>query len=268
MTIIKLSKLIDTFFVCGFCFLVFFCWIRFYTKNTLLSLFCGAFLTASILIITTKLLKRKNEHKKITQTDKINAQFCALQFGFMPLKQCVNYFYDILKKENKVAIFNSHLVLNPNTKNATLFIPLFFKNEVVDTDIQSAFIRAKQQNCKSVIICAKGFNQSAVLLASKLKDIEFDFFGTSKLYNEIIKPHPLPPKIVDTTIEKLSFKQLVFYAFSKKRIKNYIAFGLILLVSSFFVYNKLYYLISGTLLLVLCIVILSLPDKKKTVSKT
>lgn len=265
MTKLRLSKLIDTIFVLGFCFLVVFCWLRFYTKNTLFSVLISATVTVAASIVFTKIIKAKNKTKSLSKQDKENAQYCALQFSFTPLKQVLIYFYDILKPKNNVSLLKTHLVLNPKTQKAIIFIPLFFKNEIDEIDIQNTFILAKEQNCNSVVICAKAFNQSATSLISKLKNMSFTLFDSFETYNKIIKPNNLPPKIVDTTVAKLTFSQILLLAFGKQRIKNYLIFGLILIASSFFVYYKLYYLISGSILLVLCIVILCLPNKRNNV---
>lgn len=268
MTKLRLSQIIDSIFVFGFCFLIVFCWIRFYTKNTILSAFVGLIITTIFSLVLAKILNAKSKRKNITKKDKQDAQFCALQFGFMPLKQCLMFFCDILKQKNKVAFFKSHLVLNPQTQNATLFVPLFYKSEILETDIQNCFILAREKNCNTILICAKSFSQAATTLAKNLSAFHFSLFDTFETYSKIIKPNPLPPKIVDTSVEKLHFSQLVLSAFDKKRIRNYLLFGVILLVSSFFVYYKIYYLISGSILIVLCIVILFLPNKKSNVPKT
>lgn len=265
MTKLKLSTIIDYTLSSIFLFLVFFCWIRFYTKNLISSTICAVLITTLIIILYTKLKRKKNEKQNITKQDKKNADFASLQLSFMTNTQVINYFKAILKTNYQISVYENFIIMDENTTNATLFIPMFFKESVSKTDISNIFALAKQFNCNKTIISANKFDNEAVVLSTKINNLQIFLWDHLNTYNNIIKNNKLPPKVVDTSVEKLTFKQIVMYALSRKRIKNYVLFGIILILSSFFVYHKIYYLISGSILLILCIVIMFLPQKQNNV---
>lgn len=60
-----------------------------------------------------------------------------------------------------------------------------------------------------------------------------------------------------------NYKFFIEYALSPARAKSYLMLGLILLISSFFVLYKIYYLIFGTILLTLAIITFSKRIKNK-----
>lgn len=244
-------------------FILFFCWLNFYIKNTILSVFLGVFLTFLIVFFLFFFKSKRNKRKNFSSKKQKEATDCAVQLKFSDELEVKKYFKKILKNDYSVKTIKSGLLLEK--ENIKILFVMNFGQEIFNIDnLAKTFAQAKNLNVNEIIIVANAFDEKCKSLANAIKEIKISIFDAFDTYEKFIEPSKIfPNKVIDTSKAKLSFKQVINYAFSKERTKHYLLFGLILIISSFFVYFKVYYLVFGSILLVFALLTRILPKFKK-----
>ena len=258
----KFSTIIDLTITVIFFFLLFFCWIRFYTKNLTLSII-GAICACFIVVFLLYFIKNKKNNKKSLNTKQKNlALDCSVQLMFTPQNKVQEYFEKLLKNKYKTMKINGGIKLTSDTFNA-FFFPAYTVEKLL-TEHLSQIIALSPKPCNQIFIATNNAENSTLDLAKSIKNISITIYNSFQTYEKIIsKSNILPEKVIVTEILKPTHKQLLQYAFSKQRSKNYLLFGFILILSSFFVAFKIYYLIFGTALILTGIIVRFLPYKKQ-----
>ena len=205
-------------------------------------------LTISLLcaILSAKLLINKEKNKKVKITEKKQYENMLNTFLFMTQSEKNNFFqkfissfgFKIEKKKNALYL---------TEKNQFIFIKINFE-QVCKTDIVRAF------NCLNK-------NQTATIISqefsSEIKSFAHRFDGKISLVNceEIffaLKKHNSLPTNSYPPIETIKNKpNILRNVFNKKRAKNFFLFGLFFLFFGYFVPLKTYYVICGTIFLII-----------------
>lgn len=265
METLKISRFFDILTTSTLFFMLFFCWIRFYTKNWVLSLFLAIILTFLCVFVIFFWTFKKQKKKTFNKEEQKNAHNCALQLQFSK-KNCVFSFFEeilkekfrIQKKETGFLVLDKKIFIAPNFSGLNLSFEDFVK----------IFAEAKDESINELIICSNNFDETTKNFTKSIKNLKITLYDMYETYFKLIKPSNKTPKqVVETNQKKLKFKEIFALSFSRKRTKNYALFGIILILSSFFVPFKIYYLLSGSFLLVLAVLTLILPNIK-TFKKT
>jgi len=260
---LKISVILDILLTSAISFVLFFCWIRFYSGNVLLSVFASLFITFLLVFGLFFYKHKKNIKKSITSKQRKSALECATQFRFSEPKEVQKFFYDILKEKYSVVNKSSGLLISLEDK-LLFFIPSFNKEIFTSNDLANYYSLAKKYNATQLTICSTQFEDNAKNLSKAIRTLPITLLDIYETYSQIIEPsQKMPDKVVDTESVKLTFKQILSYAISRERTKNYILLGLVLIFSSFFVMFKIYYLVFGSILLAMAILTRVLPHKHK-----
>lgn len=145
-------------------------------------------------------------------------------------------------------------------ENVVLFFRLGFE-KVKKVDIVKAYNLLDFSKKQKVYIFAETFEKEII-------DFSLRFNGTVNLLNKTVIYKLLKKSNCLSEIEvapvlngpkKLNLKSF----FTKKRAKSYLTSGIIFLVFSFFVFYKVYYIITGCVLLILAIVCIFLKPQEE-----
>ncbi len=260
---LKLSKILDILLTAMTLFILFFCWIRFYTKNLILSILIALLTTFLIVFLLFFHKHRKDRKKDITAKQKKLALDCATQFRFSSPQAVQSFFFNILKEKYKVTKKDLGLLIAYEDETL-FFMPSFQKDIFTSDDLANIYSCAKKYGATQLSICSTEFNVHSKNLAKAIKTLPIFLLDIYDTYGQIIAPsNRLPEKVVDTQRAKLTFKQVLSFAVSKERTKNYFLLGIVLIFSSFFVLFKVYYLVFGSLLLAMAALTRVLPHKQK-----
>lgn len=259
----RFSYVIDITITSAIFFVLFFCWIRFYTKNAALSAILGILITALVVFLLFFYRKKKSAKKEISAKKRSIATNCATQLKFSPFNKVKKFFFDIFKEKNQVEQKKEGLIIIDNNKK-TFFAPIFLNDVFSVDDFAKLYVFAKKYNAKNLTVCAFSFDDNTKNLAKTIKNLNITLLDAFDTYTQIIEPsNKIPDTVIDTQKTKLTFREIISYALSKDRTKNYLLLGFVLIFSSFFVMFRVYYLVSGSILLVLAIITRILPYKKK-----
>ncbi len=261
MTKLKISKYFDILTTSLTLFLLFFCWIKFYTKNPLLSGIFAVFLMG-IGVFLIFFANFKHEKKKTLSKNAIKQAIdCALQLQFSSKQNVENFFEQTLKNNYKVTKHNFGFVLEKDHKKI-FFVANFWLEKLDLYHFSQIYVAAKSLNLNEIFVCSNDFDEATKTFAKGIKNLKITFFDKFLTYSTFIEPFKiLPEKVVDTTPEKLKLREILKLTISRERTKHYFLSGLILFLCSFFVPYKFYYLVFGSIGFLLALTTLIFANK-------
>ena len=250
----KIAKICDYIFFGLVFFVIFYGWTNFYQKNTILSFAVAITCSFIIIIIMNFFISKKNEKERLTQQQKEIILNYSTQLKFSDRKKVLTYFENIFK--------NSKIKKNYILKEETIIYPFFNTERFTLTDLIKIYSEIESEKINNVYILSSVFDADCYNIVKQIKNKNIQLFDAQKTYNEFIKNKSLPENVIDAKPQKLNLKELLKFIISPKRTKHYLILGLILILSSFFVIYKLYYLITGSILLILALLTRIIKQRK------
>ena len=257
----KLAIIIDSASISLLTGLIAFSWCQFYVHMAQISLLVALCVMATSILICWIINKQLLKKRNITKQNKNNInsifdklRFCSEDKQIVWLKQSIipNKKADIYQK---FFYFDDSIIYNA----------LLHSNLTPDDlckIIRDIGLYCQPETIKSITIIGGGFNNDLKNFAKSLNVniILLDKVNAILKYN--LTPDGLPSSVCVVKPVK-NYKYFINYAFSPARTKSYLMLGLVLLLSSFFVLYKVYYLIFGTILLTMSIITVLKHLKKK-----
>ncbi len=270
----NIAKTIDTLSLTFISGIIFFAWIRFYTKDYTLSLILAIILSLLLTTLINFLIFRKNEKFLLSKQEKSNAETLSLNLLCSPSSTILNYIqkiysslnYEIEKKTNYLILKQNSAQNEVHSTLHTLCFPHFKSTEFTLNDLYSLISIANQNDIKDLIIITISTTPETKSFINSLNNFNIKIIDQYEFYSKYAKDFPLPQQI-DISKPKLNYKTLFKYSQNPKRAKNYLLFGIFTILTSFLVPYKLYYLITGTILCVIALIlklITFLPNKNKS----
>ena len=311
----KFSIIIDTIVLFLVLWLLFFAWIRFYTRLGVVSAILGAILAILITFLVYFLNKKHTDKINLTKLEKEKAEKLLLNLNFSTLQEKINFFSQILSNFHKVEQKENYLILstktaqkymhsiennlhnteidlhstqNNNTQSSTLnanknmnmhttrsgnekslnqktlFIPFFNFSTFDMKELSKVINIANSENVEKITICTTNTSEEAKNFCKQINNFSINFIDTYKFYDEYAKTCDITlTEKIDITKPKMKYKELLAYAFNSARARNYLLFGLIIILSSFLVPFKIYYLVTGSILCIIALIIKVYPLIKR-----
>lgn len=268
----KFSIILDATVLFLALWLLLFAWIRFYSKNVVLSAIFGALLSGLIVFLIFFLSFKRSEKIKLSSNETKQAQNLALNLNFTPTSQVLDYFANCLASKYKIEkTLTNSLVLTENTAqndlhstmHSTLFVPFYVNKKFSLSHLASVFKIAHSLNINEIIICVDECEDGVKAFAKQINQVKITFMNTLEFFDKYAKGEASLSPIINIDKPKLQRKELFAYAFSPARARHYLLFGLLILATSFLVPFKIYYLIWGSLMCLVALIIKIVPLLKK-----
>ena len=248
--------------------ILFFAWIRFYTKNWVFSLCIGILASLFMSLLLFAYFSSKSEKKSIlfAKHHKLN----NLKYTLLCSTDTKNieFFTNILKSKYYVKKSRKALLLAPNTSqnemHSTLHSIVFkYINKIECTldDILCLLTLANSLKIQKVEILAHSYSKGISDFCKAIDNFEIKLLNFDTFFDEF--EYECSPIVIFKKPSKINLSQLKNIILDKKRSKNYLLFGLLLLITSFLVPFKLYYLISGSILCIFAIIVFIIPYIQK-----
>ncbi len=235
-----MAKVIDCIFASIIVLLLSFVFATLAFKNAIGALiFSCAF---SLLIMISLHHFSKRNHKPYTY-DRLETEFC-IRGG--------EYVVDLLKsclKNNKIENGGNYILLENS-----VIIANFKFSPLGGNDVASVCKLAKKHEKNHVYLIAKAVDRKAWQVAN-LQDIKMEIVKTKQVFKFLAKHDALPVLKKEKT--KFSLSLLIGAILSRRNFKNYVFSGAVLLGASFLTPLKIYYIVSGTILLLLSLLALT-----------
>lgn len=235
---LNLPLVADTVFA-GLCaFLLFFTAVRFYTKSSAIGLIFG--LTALVLFgaLSYIYISRKQNKNLLLSRDEKNKKLLSLHLSLSSDIYIKKLFCSQFGKEAKIC---GKKVVYEDT--ATFFN---FKMQPLSEDDVAQVIKHKF-NGKKRIYCVNISPEAAVLA----NNFRIGVTCIDGVYSALKEKNLLPDKYVYEGAQKIKFTERIKARFNKKLAAPLFWSGTGLLLLSYFTFFPIYYIVSGSLMLIL-----------------
>jgi len=242
---LNLPLVLDTAFA-GICaFLLFFTAIRFYTKNAVVALIFGICACLLFGALGYLYISKKQNKTLLISRDEKHKKLLALHLSLSSDDYVKNLLKKCLGEECKIR--GNRLICGEQT--------CFFNFQMhpVSED-EIALVIKRKCDGKKVFYCNKISPEAAVLAENFLIEIH----GINDVYKLLKDKDLLPEKYVYEDAAKIGFFKKIKARFSKKLCAPLFWSGAALLGLSYFTFYPIYYIVSGSLMLILAIICLIL----------
>lgn len=253
----KFAIVVDSVSLSALFAIIFYCWIYFISRTHTLA-FCGAlcaFFLVLILCLQTTKIKRKKQ--KLTKETELNIALIYEKLKLLPQNKVTIWLKQHIKEDTRT--INDFLITSCTAYfNATTNTI----NKQTLEQILRYFQEIENFEKLNLVILCESYEKEALNFANAL-NTKIELWNKNTFVNKLNLSHKTLNCPITIAKPVKNYHYFLKYAFSPSRFKNYLLMGLVLIVSSFFVLFKVYYLIFGTLLISLSILTLILKIKNK-----
>lgn len=246
MSKFKFINILDLVFVCISTFLIVFALIQFFVGSFLLSAFLSVVVTFSILFIFRLTKNKICANKQLKLEEQQNAETYYYNFAFMSKTKQLELIKKFVPQAKNPTIKSSHVEYENKIILFSSTLNEMSKCEFIET------IKNSLSTKKEIVVLAYSFSPEVKKIANTLnkKIVLLDknnFYLFCKNIN--IK---FENKYKNN--EKIKIKDIFINFFNKKHAKGFFFSGFILILTSFIIPFKNYYLIYGSILLIFSII--------------
>ena len=235
---LNLPLVLDTVFA-GICaFLLFFTAVRFYTKSAVIGLVFGV--TALLLFgaLSYVYISRKQNKNLLLSRDEKNKQLLSLHLSLSSDGYIKKLFCSLFGEGAKI---KGQKVLLGDTANF-----FNFKMRPLSEDDVARVIKHKFEG-KKCIYCVKISPEAAALAGNFLIKVT----GIDEVYSALKNKELLPEKYVYEGAQKIKLSQRIKARFNRRLAAPLFWSGAGLLALSYFTFFPIYYIVSGSIMLIL-----------------
>ncbi|MBR1890252.1 MAG: hypothetical protein IJ817_01020 [Clostridia bacterium] len=237
-------------------FLLYFIWMRYFIRNLFLSAFLSSVLSVGtyLLLAVIKNKRKKKIGLKIKEKEDAENMFLSLTLDKKP----ITFFASLARRKHKlVSQHKSYVTIDyPIEKAKTLLCFDASYSGLTANKVAEIEKSAEIENANKIVICCKEIAEKEVYsfcAALKTKIVILDVYES---YEKLYKEYDFYPKITHTYTKSKSMtvKDFISYSFNKKRTKGYLFSALILVLSSLFMRQTIYYCMIASILVVFSII--------------
>ena len=249
--------ILDTFFIAFGGFLLLIVFLSYYFRPPLSILF-SVILSLLFTLLYLKLSLDKNQKQKLSKEEKKQKEFILNQLKLYTKTEQNDFFENLIKTFNKEVERKKGGLFIKNTDYAVF--SFFSFDAIKKSDIVKVFNSISKS--QKAIILSENFSEEIKNFADRF-DGRISTVDGNELFIKLKEKEFLPK-------EKLSFPEKKPFDFSplqnllkKKKAKNFLLFGFLFILMSYFAPFKTYYIVSGSLFLIYSL-ILRIYGKKET----
>lgn len=235
---LNLPLILDTVFAGVCAFLLFFTAVRFYTKSAVIGLIFGIAALLLFGALAYVYISRKQNKNLLLSRDEKNKKLLSLHLSLSSDTYIKNLFKSLFGEGAKIS---GQKVILGDTANF-----FNFKMQPLSEDDVAKVIKHKFDG-KKRIYCAKISPEAAALAANFLIEIT----GIDGVYSALKEKDLLPEKYVYEGAQKIKFFQRIKARFNRRLAAPLFGSGAGLLLLSYFTFFPIYYIVSGSIMLIL-----------------
>ena len=252
MSKFKIVNLFDKVFISICVFLILYAWINFFIRNLWTTFILSLIFSSACVFLLFYVLNLKNEKKKTTKAYQKNLEEKFLAFQLMNKTEKLNLLKSIIEKQCECKKVKDNLFYTLNNKNCQIIIATHLEKISQFELINLVSNLEKNVQILKIICCDYDTNLNTQIL----KNLEIEIISKKKLYDEYFSLFNSYPECSNLDIEKSRFqiRKVLENFIIPKKSKSYFLCGLILIFSSIILPYHFYYLIFGSILLLLSII--------------
>lgn len=233
-------------------FLIAFVWLRFFLDSVWVSLALSLGITIAFEILHTTLKRKSKTRESLKIKEKETAENMFLSLSTQ--NSCIDFFEEMLKtRHNNIEKKKKYIIIKKEEKKTILY-PYVYLSPIKPENIIEILKDTKKENLDKITIICYDYDKDTLAFLKNFKEeiILLDRFESYSLFKE----YEFYPKITQKYKKdaKLTFKDLLSFAFNRSRTKGYLFSAIILFITSFFVPINLYYCIICSLLLLFALI--------------
>lgn len=234
---LNLPLILDTVFAGVCAFLLFFTSVRFYTKSAAIGLIFG--ITATLLFgaLAYVYISRKQNKNLLLSRDEKNKKLLSLHLSLSSDAYIKRLFKSLFGENARIS---GQKVIFGETANF-----FNFKMQPLSEDDIAKVIKYRFEG-KKHIYCAKISPEAAMLASNFLIEIT----GIDGVYSALKDKELLPEKYVYEGAQKIKFLERIKARFNRRLAVPLFWSGLGLLFLSYFTFFPIYYIVSGSIMLI------------------
>lgn len=258
-------KFFNMFFRLCLIFLICLVWFRYFVKDFALSVFYTVLSTVMIEILIHLLSSKRKNKLNLKSSEMKHASQIALTFA-LDKQKALNFLFDLAKQKHEAEKKKNYILIkNKNVESGqdyfNILFPYFKLENFSKNDLAKILNTLKNVEYEKLIICSGAFSKDIFSFVKTLRQ-KIILLDAENAYNNLYKKYNFfPNQLVELNQSaKLKFKEFLTFAINKKRSKGYFFASIVLLLSSFLFRMNLYYIISSSVLLVLCLISFLIPQ--------
>lgn len=252
----SLTKIFQVLFRLLLIFSLIFIWARYYSNNLNFAIWVSIILTFCAEFFLQALKRARNKKQGIKQREEEDVDIAINRLIFNTKTQNLNFFFNLLKEQEKVTKHKNLLVVENQDSQKFAFVPMFSFSQLEADDLIEILQKVKSFKTDRVIICTKQASKQAKDLA-KAHRTPVLILEKQSVYTKLLKAYNQFPPEDDWlsknafTQNRITLKDIAKNAISPNKTKSYFFSSLVLLVATYFVPYNIYYLIFASFLLLL-----------------
>ena len=246
----KLITILDKIFLSCTVFLIVYAWINFFVSNLMTTFILSLIFSGSIIFVFHYFFNRKKA-KKISIANYLkDVEEKFLAFSLLGVKKRLELIYQIASQDYKCEKHKDKIVCFDQTKKIVILTN--FNSERLTQFELNKTISGMFKYDEIKIICKE---KNPTLNLKVFKNTNIEIVSKKELYDEWFLKHSIFPEtcFLNTEKNKINLKKILRNFIVKSKSKSYLFCGFILLFSSIILPYHLYYLIFGSLLIIMSI---------------
>lgn len=252
MSRFKIINLFDKVFITAGIFLIIYAWINFFIRNLWATFLLSLIFTFASVYLLFFIATRKNKKALANKNYHKDMEEKFLAFKISPLQEKLKLLNSIISKSHETHLTKKNLTFQKDNKKHQVIIAYQIE-KLSNNDLINLLEQIENNIDVLQIFC----NETQPPLNTKiLKEVEIEIISKKRLYDEYFLPHSIYPDSSKLNTEKstIKLKEILKNFITPSKAKSYFLCGLILIFSSIILPYHYYYLIFGTILLILSIV--------------
>lgn len=256
MSKFKIVNLFDKVFITVAIFLIAYAWINFYVRSLWITFIFSLIVTSAVVFILYYFLNKKSSKIATTNKEKAEINKTFYVFRLTANEERLKLLKKIFENDYKTELKNGMLTYTKDEKlhlviTATKY-EIITQNELLC--LLDGFDSIKVDFID--VVC----NEQAVSNTNIFKDKTINFINKSELYyllkNANVK---LDDNNINTTVNKIKFKDILKGVFTPNKARGYFLCGLVLIFSSLILPYHVYYVVVGSMLMLFSVICKILP---------
>ena len=251
MSKFKFINVIDTIFISFSIFLLCFAWLEFYIRDIWLAVVISVFVAFCILFLL-KYFKDKKLAKKFAIIEKNNkTESYMLNFQLYSQQKQLSIIKSFIKNKD-VKTIGQHLEFLSNNKKT--IVTLSLKNETFNKTILLDLIKTYKNKCDKLIIFASSIASDCLSFSKSILNFKVVLLDKQDFYNFCVENNIEIEEKIKLKVEKISIKNIAKNFFSASHFKGFFITGCLLIITSVIFPFTNYYLIFGTILIIISLI--------------
>ncbi len=268
-----LNKVINIL-ISVFAFFIFaFIWANYYVRDYRHAFNISVLVTSLFFLGYTLIYNYKSKKSHFSKIDAEQIDKCSKNILLQKASEQLDFFARIFEKNNTLTKHKYYLKFeNPLQKNLpdltskenidaysnapsnkkAIIIPIFNKLKINEDDIINILNKIDSTSACVIVFCNEYVPENPTFF-NQIEELDLEVLNIKDIYKKYLQPQNIYPKCKYSIKNNSSIKysQLIFLATKQEKAKNYFFIAIILMFFSLFTRYSIYYIISGTLLLIL-----------------